>query len=216
MMRKLFGTDGIRGVAGQFPLDRKTVYAIGLAVAHSLRKQHPNPRVLVGIDTRESSTEIAAVLTLGLRQGGAEATSAGDSHAGAWRHLARLRGFAAWALWISSFSRESVAGCNGIKIFGGDGWRRWQMRLSLPSKMKSLPGFCSRITSPDASETVAPEVDPSLPAAYNRIPAQSGSRSAAEWENSCGRLRQRAQPQRDRASSAGAFWRQHSTDPYFS
>jgi phosphomannomutase len=76
-MRKLFGTDGIRGVAGQFPLDKKTVYAIGLAVAHSLRKQRPNPHVLVGMDTRESSTEIAGVLTLGLRQGGAEATSAG-------------------------------------------------------------------------------------------------------------------------------------------
>ncbi len=35
-MKKLFGTDGIRAVAGQSPLDPRTVYAIGLALARSL------------------------------------------------------------------------------------------------------------------------------------------------------------------------------------
>ena len=76
-MRKLFGTDGIRGVAGQYPLDKKTVYAIGLALAHSLRKHLPNPRVMLGMDTRASGVEIAAMLTHGLREGGVQTTSAG-------------------------------------------------------------------------------------------------------------------------------------------
>ena len=119
-MRKLFGTDGIRGVAGQFPLDRKTVYAIGLAVAHSLRKQHPNPHVLVGMDTRESSTEIAAVLTLGLRQGGAEATSAGVIPTPGVAYLARIRGFSAGVVISASHNPWQD---NGIKIFGGDGYK---------------------------------------------------------------------------------------------
>ena len=40
-MKKLFGTDGIRAVAGQYPLDQPTVYAIGLALAHSLSATTP-------------------------------------------------------------------------------------------------------------------------------------------------------------------------------
>ena len=51
-MKKLFGTDGIRAVAGQPPLDAPTVYAIGLALAHTLAAKTPSPRVLLGMDTR--------------------------------------------------------------------------------------------------------------------------------------------------------------------
>ncbi len=65
-MKKLFGTDGIRAVAGQSPLDATTVYAIGLALAHTLSAKTPAPRVLLGMDTRESSEWIAATLTAGL------------------------------------------------------------------------------------------------------------------------------------------------------
>ena len=68
-MRKLFGTDGIRGVAGESPLDSKTVFAIGLAVAHSLRKTAAAPSVILGADTRESSHWIAAVVSAGLAEG---------------------------------------------------------------------------------------------------------------------------------------------------
>src|SRR5881394_4436550 len=74
--RKLFGTDGIRGIAGEPPLDAKTVYAAGLAIGHSLR--HTNaPNVILGRDTRESSPWIAAVLAAGLRDAGARIESAG-------------------------------------------------------------------------------------------------------------------------------------------
>ena len=68
LMKKLFGTDGIRGVAGQSPLDPATIHAVGLALAHHLGNA---PRVLIGQDTRESSDWIAAALTAGLTTGGA-------------------------------------------------------------------------------------------------------------------------------------------------
>ena len=65
-MKKLFGTDGIRAVAGQSPLDASTIYAIGLALAHSLGGASVSPRVVLGMDTRESGAWIAATLTAGL------------------------------------------------------------------------------------------------------------------------------------------------------
>jgi phosphoglucosamine mutase len=74
-MKKLFGTDGIRAVAGQSPLDSTTVYAIGLALGHTLGQKTKTPRVLLGMDTRESSDWIAATLTAGLDAGGASVES---------------------------------------------------------------------------------------------------------------------------------------------
>jgi phosphoglucosamine mutase len=160
-MRKLFGTDGIRGVAGQFPLDRKTVYAIGMAVAHSLCKQHPNPRVLVGMDTRESSTEIAAVLTLGLCRGGAEATSAGVIPTPGVAYLARIRGFSAGVVISASHNPWQD---NGIKIFGGDGYKLADaVELAIEDEIFAR---LSQTHEPAVSSTIAPAVDPTLPAAY--------------------------------------------------
>ena len=160
-MRKLFGTDGIRGVAGQFPLDRKTVYAIGLALAHSLRKQHSNPHVLVGMDTRESSTDIAAVLTLGLRQGGAEATSAGVIPTPGVAYLARIRGFSAGVVISASHNPWQD---NGIKVFGGDGYKLADaVELAIEDEIFAR---ISESHEPAISSMTAPEVDPTLPAAY--------------------------------------------------
>ena len=82
-MRQLFGTDGIRGVAGVAPLDTTTVYAVGLALAHQLRPGALaagliGPRVIVGRGVHvESSPWIAKMLAAGLRAGGAEVESAG-------------------------------------------------------------------------------------------------------------------------------------------
>src|SRR3569833_2907161 len=74
--RKLFGTDGIRGIAGEQPLDTKTLYATGLALGHSLR-HHAEPKVLLGRDTRESRPWIAATIAAALRQTGVRVDSAG-------------------------------------------------------------------------------------------------------------------------------------------
>ena len=76
-MRKLFGTDGIRAVAGEAPLDAKTIHAVGVALARKLAENGNPVRVVLGMDTRESGPWIASTLIDGLREGGAEAEFAG-------------------------------------------------------------------------------------------------------------------------------------------
>jgi phosphoglucosamine mutase len=117
LMKKLFGTDGIRGVAGQSPLDSTTVHAVGLALAHHLGQ---TPHVLIGQDTRESSNWIAAALTAGLIAGGATVESAGVIPTPAVAYLARAHQFSAGIV-ISASHNPWVD--NGIKLFGPDGYK---------------------------------------------------------------------------------------------
>ncbi len=119
-MKRLFGTDGIRGVAGKSPLDSATVYAIGLALAHSLGAKAPSPRVLLGMDTRESSEWIAATLTAGLTEGGAAVESAGVITTPAIAFLTHKHGFAAGVVISASHNPWED---NGIKLFGSDGYK---------------------------------------------------------------------------------------------
>lgn len=71
MARKLFGTDGIRGVAGEFPLDPVTVYCVGAALGGFLSAASSAPEVIVGVDTRESGPALAGYLAGGLAAAGA-------------------------------------------------------------------------------------------------------------------------------------------------
>lgn len=114
-MRKMFGTDGIRAVAGEAPLDKQTVFAVGLALARSLGE---NPRVVMGMDTRESGPWIAGALAAGLRAGRAEVESAGVITTPAIALMARKHGFHAGVVISASHNPWQD---NGIKIFGGDG-----------------------------------------------------------------------------------------------
>ena len=75
--RQLFGTDGIRGVAGEFPLTKESTFLIGRALGHDLQRSNPRPRVIIGQDTRESSRWIADRVALGLSSCGVEVHSAG-------------------------------------------------------------------------------------------------------------------------------------------
>jgi len=116
-MKKLFGTDGIRAVAGQSPLDTRTVYAVGLALAHHLGS---SPKVLLGMDTRESSTWIAATLTAGLDAGGASVENAGVITTPAVAYLTQLHKFSAGIVISASHNPWED---NGIKLFGPDGFK---------------------------------------------------------------------------------------------
>ena len=116
-MKKLFGTDGIRGIAGQFPLDPPTIHAVGLALAHHLGN---SPEVLIGQDTRESSDWIAATLTAGLTSAGATVESAGVITTPAVAYLARAHAFAAGIVISASHNPWQD---NGIKLFGPDGYK---------------------------------------------------------------------------------------------
>ena len=76
-MKRLFGTDGIRGLAGEYPLDEPTVTRVGRALADSLRAASGvAPRVVIGRDTRESGPAIEAALARGVCNGGAASTTA--------------------------------------------------------------------------------------------------------------------------------------------
>ena len=119
-MRKLFGTDGIRAVAGEAPLDAKTIHAVGLALAHQLNGSHQHPRVLLGMDTRESSDWIAATIAAGLTEGGARVESAGVVTTPAIAYLARQQGFSAGVVISASHNPWQD---NGIKVFGSDGFK---------------------------------------------------------------------------------------------
>jgi phosphoglucosamine mutase len=119
-MRKLFGTDGIRAVAGEAPLDPPTIFATGLALASSLKSLYPQPRVILGADTRESSPWISAVISAGLCRGGAEVLNAGVITTPGVAYLTHKHRLAAGVVISASHNPWQD---NGIKVFGGDGYK---------------------------------------------------------------------------------------------
>lgn len=119
-MRKLFGTDGIRGVAGEYPLDERTTYAIGQALGRHLLKTHAEARVVIGQDTRLSSEWIANSVSRGLLSRGVGVQSAGVITTPGVAYLARTENFAAGVVISASHNPWQD---NGIKIFGHDGYK---------------------------------------------------------------------------------------------
>ncbi len=119
-MRRLFGTDGIRGVAGEAPLDRRTIFAVGTALGQLLSKQFSSPVVLLGADTRESSLWISGVIAAGLVRGGATVSNAGTITTPAIAYLTNKHGFAAGIVISASHNPWQD---NGIKVFASDGYK---------------------------------------------------------------------------------------------
>ncbi|MGD1106264.1 MAG: phosphoglucosamine mutase, partial [Terracidiphilus sp.] len=97
-----------------------TIYGVGLALAHTLRKTAAQPKVLLGRDTRESGPWIASTLAEGLRQAGAIVESAGVVTTPAIAFLARTHGFHAGVVISASHNPWQD---NGIKLFGADGFK---------------------------------------------------------------------------------------------
>ena len=118
--RQLFGTDGIRGVAGEFPLTRDSVYWIGRALGHDLVRGNAKARVVIGQDTRASSRWIADRFLQGLGSVGVETRSAGVITTPGVAFLARSQGFDAGVVISASHNPWTD---NGIKIFSGDGYK---------------------------------------------------------------------------------------------
>ena len=162
-MKKLFGTDGIRAVAGESPLDAKTIYAIGLALGHALGAKAPQPRVLLGIDTRESSGWISATLTAGLIASGASVESAGVITTPAIAFLTYKHRFAAGVVISASHNPWHD---NGIKLFGPDGYKLPDaVELAIEEEIfRQLDGMTG-----DPKQSVAPEVNEADRAEYVRF-----------------------------------------------
>ena len=120
MNRQLFGTDGIRGVAGEFPLTRESTYLIGRALGHDLIRGNAKPRVVIGQDTRESSRWIADRVWQGLASVGVVVQSAGVITTPGVAYLARSQRFDAGVVISASHNPWTD---NGIKVFSGDGYK---------------------------------------------------------------------------------------------
>ena len=118
-MKKLFGTDGMRGEAGSFPLDAATIETVGASLARRLEEKLGRaPLFVIGRDTRESGGWLEQALVAGMARAGAESKSAGVITTPGVAYLART--LPADAGVVISASHNAYRD-NGIKIFAPSG-----------------------------------------------------------------------------------------------
>ena len=120
MAKQLFGTDGIRGVAGEYPLDPATVYAFGLALGYDAAAAAANPEILIGADTRESGPWIAELVAAGLAETGARVRYAGVITTPGVAYLTRTGPFLAGVMISASHNPYQD---NGLKVFAHNGFK---------------------------------------------------------------------------------------------
>ncbi len=154
--RQLFGTDGIRGVAGEFPLTAESTYLIGRALGHDLVRNTSKAKAVMGQDTRESSGWIADRVAAGMAAVGVDVHSAGVITTPGVAYLARTRGFAAGVVISASHNPWTD---NGIKVFSGDGFKLTDEReLAIEKEIFAL------LAKPGAADDTALRIaGPSLP-----------------------------------------------------
>ena len=154
--RQLFGTDGIRGVAGEFPLTKQSTYLIGRALGHDLMRTTRNPQAVIGQDTRESSAWIADRVAEGLGAVGVDVHSAGVITTPGVAYLARSRALAAGVVISASHNPWTD---NGIKVFSGDGFKLTDSReLAIEKEI-----FALLQNAAAADDTALKVPKPSLP-----------------------------------------------------
>ena len=121
-MEKLFGTDGIRGIANRFPMTPEVVLNIGKATAHVFKEKYgkERPKLVIGRDTRLSGCMIENALTSGILSAGADVFLVGHMPTPAIAHLTKSLNVDAGMVISAS---HNPAADNGIKIFRGDGYK---------------------------------------------------------------------------------------------
>src|SRR5256885_16105516 len=117
-MGRLFGTDGVRGKAGHYPLDALTIRRLGAALARALDHGKGAVRFLSGRDTRESGAWIERELAFGMNSQRAALTGAGIIPTPAVAYLTPRMGFTAGVVISASHNPFED---NGIKVFSGAG-----------------------------------------------------------------------------------------------
>jgi phosphoglucosamine mutase len=125
MARQLFGTDGIRGVAGKYPLDPRTVFAFGRALgewagAAAGKRAGESARIVIGMDTRESGPELASLVAAGLRRSGTEPVFAGLTTTPGIAYVTRVEDFIAGLMISASHNPYHD---NGLKVFDHSGFK---------------------------------------------------------------------------------------------
>lgn len=153
-MGEFFGTDGIRGVAGQFPLDAPTIERIGYSLAMELRARlDRSPLIIIGRDTRESGEWIEAAIVRGIHTAQAEARSAGVITTPGVAYLTRT--LKADAGVVISASHNPYQD-NGIKVFAPSGQKlddatEQAIERDLKADPASFPPMSSAVIKPDES-----------------------------------------------------------------
>ncbi len=117
MGRDLFGTDGVRGLANEYPLDTDGVIRIGMAVGrHFAQSGH---QVVIGCDTRESSLKIVEDLTKGLNAVGVDVVSAGVLPTPGLSYITRQNEEFMSGIMVTA--SHNTYEYNGIKVFDSEG-----------------------------------------------------------------------------------------------
>jgi phosphoglucosamine mutase len=119
-MAKLFGTDGIRGKANQYPMDGALVFSVGQALAYVLKTRNPQPRILIGRDTRISGPMLESALSAGIMSMGGAPLLAGILPTPGIALMTRKTGADAGVVISASHNPYQD---NGIKIFSADGFK---------------------------------------------------------------------------------------------
>ncbi len=120
MAKQLFGTDGIRGVAGEYPLSAEGVYAFGAALGKDAARAAEHPEILIGMDTRESGRWIAETVAGGLASQGARVRFTGVITTPGVAYLTRTGPFVAGVMISASHNPYQD---NGLKVFGHSGFK---------------------------------------------------------------------------------------------
>ena len=119
-MRRLFGTDGIRGIANEF-LSCERAVSIGRALGHVLSSNHKyRPLVVIGMDTRRSSEMLASAISAGLYSVGSDVMTLGVVPTPAVAYLVKKYKAKAGVMISASHNPYEY---NGIKIFGEEGYK---------------------------------------------------------------------------------------------
>ena len=147
-MGKLFGTDGIRGVANEFPMTTDLAIKVGCSTAHVFKvDDHHRPKIIIGKDTRLSGYMIETAITAGICSMGVDVLLVGPLPTPGIAFITTsMRADAGIVISASHNSFEY----NGIKIFAGDGYK-------LPDAVEShlehliLSGEIERLPRPDAA-----------------------------------------------------------------
>jgi phosphoglucosamine mutase len=118
--RRLFGTDGIRGVANQYPMTAEMALALGRSVAEHFRQHDKRCRVVIGKDTRLSGYMFESALEAGIVSAGADVMLVGPLPTPAIAFItASMRADAGIVISASHNPFQD----NGIKLFGPDGFK---------------------------------------------------------------------------------------------
>ncbi len=186
---KLFGTDGIRGVAGEPPLDERTVFAVGRAVGEYLqrgksrsldspfglaRDDSATVRVLLGQDKRESSGRVTGWLAGGLKAAGVEAVSAGVLPTPGVARLVAAKGFAAGLMVSASHNPYRD---NGIKLIGANGMKLAdEVETEIEERIHEIQGGRPFVppSGTQGKEARSPAVDAALVEEYLELLRGSG------------------------------------------